>query len=178
MFSAVRNYVYSNREALELYSQVVENISYAELSDIEAKSVFVDECCLAFDLKVKHASKYSERFYKECVLYRDVNSGLHFEATFSPESSKSATDKAKAVSAFYNDIMDLLATLPKVFSTSLVKIMEWVEISVEELAEKSRLSDRTIRRLRTQDDYNVNFKDGSCYMHRNAFAAFGQSAFD
>ena len=36
MFSAVRNYVYSNREALELYSQVVENISYAELSDIEA----------------------------------------------------------------------------------------------------------------------------------------------
>ena len=117
----------------------------------------VDECCLAFDLKVKHASKYSERFYKECVLYRDVNSGLHFEATFSPESSKSATDKAKAVSAFYNDIMDLLATLPKVFSTSLVKIMEWVEIS-EELAEKSRLSDRTIRRLRTQDDYNVNLK--------------------
>ena len=88
----------------------------------------VEECCLAFDLKVKRASKYGERFYKECVLNRDVNSSLHFEATFSTESSKSATYKAKAVSAFYDDIMDLLDTLPNVFSTLLVKIMEWVEI--------------------------------------------------
>ena len=40
----------------------------------------------------------------------------------------------------------------------LVKNIECVEISEEELAEKAKLSDRTIRRLRTQDDYNVNLK--------------------
>ena len=40
----------------------------------------------------------------------------------------------------------------------LVKNIECVEISEEELAEKSRLSDRTIRRLRTQDDYNIPLK--------------------
>ena len=40
----------------------------------------------------------------------------------------------------------------------LVKIMEWVEISEEELAEKAKLSDRKIRRIRTQDDNNVNLK--------------------
>jgi len=118
----------------------------------------VDECCLAFDLKVKHASKYSERFYKECVLYRDVNSGLHFEAEFSPESSKNITEKASAVSALYDNMTDLLVTLPKVFSTSLIKIMDWIEISVEELAEKAKLSDKTIQRLRTRDDYNIPLK--------------------
>lgn len=118
----------------------------------------LDECCLAFNLKVKHASKYSEQFYKECVLYRDVNSGLHFEAKFSPENSKSAVDKANAISELNKEITELLVTLPKVFSTSLVKIMEWAEISVEELAESSKLSSKTIQRLRTQADYNVNMK--------------------
>ncbi len=118
----------------------------------------IDECCLAFDLKVKHASKYSEQFYKECVLYRDVNSGLHFEAKFAQENSNSAVEKAKAISDLNKEITDLLATLPKVFSTSLVKIMEWAEISVEELAENSKLSSKTIQRLRTQADYNVNMK--------------------
>lgn len=118
----------------------------------------LDECCLAFELTIKHANKYSEQFYKECVLYRDVNSGLHFEAKFSPENSKSAVDKAKAISELNKEITDLLATLPKVFSVSLVKIMEWAEISVEELAESSKLSSKTIQRLRTQADYNVNMK--------------------
>lgn len=118
----------------------------------------LDECCLVFNLKVKHASKYSEQFYKECVLYRDVNSDLHFEAKFSPENSKSAVDKANAISELNKEITELLVTLPKVFSTSLVKIMEWAEISVEELAESSKLSSKTIQRLRTQADYNVNMK--------------------
>ena len=40
----------------------------------------------------------------------------------------------------------------------LVKNIECVEISEEELAEKAKLSDRTIRRLRTQDDYNIQLK--------------------
>jgi len=118
----------------------------------------LDECCLAFDLKVKHANKYSEQFYKECVLYRDVNSGLHFEAKFSPENSGSAMEKAKAISELSKEVTPLLTTLPKVFSVSLVKIMEWAEITVEQLAESSKLSEKTIQRLRTKDDYNVNMK--------------------
>ena len=142
----------------------VNNPKYVKRSDdggyemTEYGRLHVDECCLAFDLKVKHANKYSEQFYKECVLYRDVNSGLHFEAKFSPENSKSAVDKANAISELNKEITELLATLPKVFSTSLVKIMEWAEISVEELAESSKLSSKTIQRLRTQADYNVNMK--------------------
>ena len=75
------------------------------------------------------------------MLNRDVNSGLHFEAIFSPESSKSAADKTKTVSKLYDDIIGLLNALPKsFFFISLVKTMERVEISVEELAESSKLS--------------------------------------
>ena len=118
----------------------------------------VDECCLAFTLKVKNANKYSEQFYKECVLYRDVNSGLHFEAHFAPESSASVTAKADALSEFNKEIIALKSTLPMVFSTSLVKIMDWAEITEEQLAASAQLSTKTIQRMRTSPDYNVNLK--------------------
>ena len=118
----------------------------------------IDECCLAFDLKVKHVNKYSEQFYKECVLYRDANSGLYFEAKFAPKNSKTVLDKANTITALNSDIADILSTLPAVFNDSLVKIMDWVEISVEGLAESSKLSSKTIQRLRTQADYNVSLR--------------------
>ena len=49
------------------------------------------------------------------MLNRDVNSGLHFKVIFSPEISKSATDKTKTVSKLYDDIIGLLNALPKSF---------------------------------------------------------------
>ena len=53
MFNAVKRYVYANRTSLELYSHVVDDISYAELSEIYVKLVTVDERpgdVLAFDI--------------------------------------------------------------------------------------------------------------------------------
>lgn len=45
----------------------------------------IDECCLAFKLKIKATNKYGEEFYKECVLFRDVDSGIVFQTTFAKE---------------------------------------------------------------------------------------------
>lgn len=118
----------------------------------------VDECCLTFDLKLVHANKYGEQFYKECVLYRDVNSGLFFEAQFAKGSSTSVTEKAAKLSEVNKEIIALRKTLPMTFSDSLIRIMEWAEVTEEELAEESRLNPKTIQRLRTNPDYNVTLK--------------------
>lgn len=93
-----------------------------------------------------------------CVLYRDANSGLYFEAHFDPESSQSALEKANAIFELNNEVSALLATLPEVFSTSLVKIMKWKGITIEKLAEESHVSSKTIQRLRTKTDYKVSLK--------------------
>lgn len=124
----------------------------------EYARLHMDECCLAFTLKVTHTNKYGEQFYKECVLYRDVNSGLHFEAHFAPESSADVMAKADAISEVNKEIMTLKMTLPLVFSDSLVRIMEWAEVTVEQLAEDAKVSSKTIQRMRTKADYNVNMK--------------------
>lgn len=124
----------------------------------EYARLHMDECCLAFTLKVKHTNKYGEQFYKECVLYRDVNSGLHFEAQFSTENNANVMTQADVVTETYKEVTDLKNTLTNVFSDSLVKIMEWAEITVEELAEQSRLSTKTIQRLRTNNNYNIGIR--------------------
>ena len=132
--------------------------SHGEFEMTDYGRLHIDECCLAFKLKVKHANKYGEQFYKECVLYRDANSGLHFEAQFAPENSKTVLDKANAIAALNSDVDEILSVLPTSFNASLVKLMDWVEISVEELAENSKLSSKTIQRMRTQADYNVGLR--------------------
>ena len=55
----------------------------------------IDECCLVFKLKVKATNKYGEEFYKECVLFRDVDSGIVFQTTFAKEVSADVTYELK-----------------------------------------------------------------------------------
>lgn len=152
------DYVYVDSHVCVNNPKYVERIDDGGYAMTEYGRLHIDECCLAFSLTLKHANKYSEQFYKECVLYRDANSGLYFEAHFSPDSSKSALEKANAITELNDEISSLLANLPTTFTGSLEKIMEWRGITVEELAEESRLSSRTIHRLRTEADYNVKLK--------------------
>lgn len=156
--TALGDYVYVDAHVCINQPKYVTRDADGCPSMTEYGRLHVDECCLAFTLKVKHANKYGEQFYKECVLYRDANSGLHFEAHFAPESSADAMAKADALSKMNKEIMELKSTLPMVFSDSLVKIMDWAEVTEEELAASAKLSAKTIQRMRTRPDYNVNLK--------------------
>lgn len=120
----------------------------------EYARLHIDECCLAFTLKVKSTNKYQEEFYKECVLFRDANSGMVFEAHFAADKSKTVTDKAKTMTACGKEVMDMMSRLPRTFPESLNMLIEWSELTMEDLAERSLLSDRTIRRMRNEADYN------------------------
>ena len=48
----------------------------------------MDECCVVFDLILKSVNDYGEHYYTECVLFRDVDSGLIFEAQFSLDANE------------------------------------------------------------------------------------------
>lgn len=55
MFSAVKSYAIQNKDSLDLYSRVVQNIRYIELSDIKVVNVFVNnqpDQRIAFDVIV------------------------------------------------------------------------------------------------------------------------------
>jgi len=116
----------------------------------------VDECCLVFSLKVKATNKYGEEFYKECVLFRDVDSGIVFQTTFSKEVSDDVMGKADAILARETEIQRVLQELPAQFGAALIYLMEWVDISEEALAEKALVSTKLVQRLRNNPQYPKN----------------------
>lgn len=116
----------------------------------------IDECCLVFKLKVKATNKYGEEFYKECVLFRDVDSGIVFQTTFAKEVSADVMGKADAILAREMEIQRVLQELPAQFGAALVYLMEWVEISEETLAEKALISSKLVQRLRNNPAYPKN----------------------
>lgn len=121
----------------------------------EYARLHVHECCVAFDLSVKSVNKYGEKYYTECVLFRDADSGLEFQAIFSEDKNISVQKKATDIAMFNKEIMDVMKTLPQDFALALKVLMKWKKITVENLAEKSLLSSKTIQRIRNENDYQT-----------------------
>lgn len=113
----------------------------------------IDECCLAFTLKVKATNKYGEEFYKECVLHRDVDSGIVFQTSFAKDVSSDVMGKADAILAREKEIQKVLQALPAQFGPALIYLMDWVEISEETLAEKALISTKKVQRMRNDPTY-------------------------
>lgn len=116
----------------------------------------IDECCLVFSLKVKATNEYGEEFYKECVLCRDVDSGIMFQTTFAKEASADVMEKADAILARETEIQRVLQNLPATFGDSLIYLMDWSEISVESLAENALISAKMVQRMRNDLTYPKN----------------------
>ena len=102
--------------------------------------------------------KCDKKFHNVCILHRNLNSGYHFEAVFSPKTSEKISEKSKILRASNHELYEILKTLNNSFSDSLKKLMEIVEITVEELAEKIDVSPKTIQRLRNGENENPNIK--------------------
>lgn len=113
----------------------------------------VDECCLAFTLKVKSKNKYAEEFYKECVLFRDINSGLEFITEFSKDINDNVMARADAVLSRNAEIKNAIKDMPDGFGEALVYLMKWSDITVERLAEKALLEPKMLQRMRNDSSY-------------------------
>lgn len=116
----------------------------------------IDECCLVFALKVKTTNKYGEEFYKECVLCRDVDSGIVFQTTFAKDNSADVMGKADAILARETEIQRVLQKMPATFGAALIYLMDWTEISEEALAENALISTKMVQRMRNDPNYPKN----------------------
>lgn len=124
----------------------------------EYARLHIDECCLAFDLKVKSKNKYGEQYYKECVLYRDVNSGIEFHVAFSGEANKDIMAKADAILGREVHTQNIINAMPPKFGEALVYLMKLSNQSVESLAENARMDVKMLQRMRNDHDYPKNIE--------------------
>jgi hypothetical protein len=69
----------------------------------EYARLHIDECCLAFDLKVKSKNKYGEQYYKECVFTAMRIPALSFRLSF----------QALQIRMLWQKPMQYFATSPK-----------------------------------------------------------------
>ena len=86
----------------------------------------IDECCLVFDLKVKATNKYGEKFYTECVLYRDSDSGIVFEAHYNLSGKNdNADNRAEIRSTYISETADIMKKLPGGFAGTLDELIKY-----------------------------------------------------
>lgn len=129
----------------------------------EYARLHIDECCLVFDLKIKAKNKYGEQYYTECVLYRDVNSGIEFQASFSGKANTDVMAKADAIINRSREIQKMLCGMPQGFGRALIYLMELGDrngkkYTVEGLAEAARLESKTVQRMRNDPTYPKNIE--------------------
>lgn len=136
-------------------SAYVETDIFGEESLTHYARNHMDECCLVFDLSIK--SKVSEKYRSECFLNRDKFSEIVFEAHFS--SKKNKTDNhVKMIKDYNAELLTVAKKLPMNFSGALDALIDWSEMTEEELAEAAEMSEKTIQRLRNTEPDNVTIE--------------------
>lgn len=132
-------------------------ITYDELGNAiltEYARLHVDECCLIFDISVKSTNKYGEAFYTECVLYRDADSKVIFEAKFSADNNGATNKQKESIAAYRTDVLGLRKRMNDSFADSLKTVVEWSDMTEEKIAEAADIEVRTLQRLKSDEDQN------------------------
>jgi len=106
----------------------------------------MEECCLVFDLSVR--SGFKERYHSECFLNRDENSTITFDIVYGKGYQFASQEKrAKLLEEKLMEESRIYSQLPTNYHTCLKMVREWKDVTFGELAERTMLSERTIRRI-------------------------------
>lgn len=106
----------------------------------------MDECCLIFDLSIKSGCK--ERYHSECFLNRDETSDIAFDIVYGRGYQHASPEKkAEMLAAKLMEENRIYGELPTNYHTSLKIVREWKEVTFKELAERTMVNERTIRRI-------------------------------
>lgn len=124
----------------------------------EYARLHVDECCLAFDLKVKSKNKYGEQYYKECIFYRDANSGIEFQVVFTGDANTDVMAKADTILRHETKTQAVITAMPQRFGDALVYMMKDGNYTVEALAESARMDVKMLQRMRNDTSYPKNIE--------------------
>ena len=109
----------------------------------------MDECCLVFDRKLRVSREYDDSFYRMCFLCSNINSATFVEASYNPKykDNQNKTERAHEIMKSRDAVKTItenLQEVPSGFGPTLSFHMKRKNITIEELAERSRLSSRVI----------------------------------
>lgn len=106
----------------------------------------MEECCLVFDLSVKSGCK--ERYHSECFLNRDETSDIAFDIVYGKGYQYASPEKKSELLA--EKLMEenrIYGELPTNYQTCLKKVREWRNVTFQELADRTMVNERTLRRI-------------------------------
>lgn len=122
----------------------------------------MDECCLVFDKGYSYESKYQGQKYYTQMMYKTPEQPNAQEYSF--ELNKhNKTLLAQIQGA--NKSANSMRLYPGAFSETLVQLMKERKLSNKKLADASLVGEKTIQRLRNNEDYPTSVQTvlGLCY---------------
>ena len=116
----------------------------------------MDECCLVFNHTTKPNPLYGTGNYSKHGLFHSVISENVIEHVYDHDDTNHSVEaRAAAIRAEMDEALinsQIIPDLPASFCKSLIMLMEWRGLTNEDLAEKSKISVKTIQRMRNSPE--------------------------
>ncbi len=122
----------------------------------------MDECCLAFDKEYSYQSKYQGQKYYVQMMYKTPSQVAAQEYSFEMNAhNRTLLSQIQRASRS----ADAMRLYPGAFSETLVQLMKEKKLSNKKLADASLVGERTIQRLRNEEEYPTTVQTvlGLCY---------------
>ena len=123
---------------------------------------YMDECCLAFDKEYSYQSKYQGQKYYTQMMYKTPSQVAAQEYSFEMNAhNRTLLSQIQRASRS----ADAMRLYPGAFSETLVQLMKEKKLSNKKLADASLVGERTIQRLRNEEEYPTTIQTvlGLCY---------------
>lgn len=122
----------------------------------------MDECCFAFDKGYSYQSKYQGQKYYTQMMYKTPSQVAAQEYSFEMNAHNRILLSQIQRAGRSADAMRLY---PGAFSETLVQLMKEKKLSNKKLADASLVGERTIQRLRNEEEYPTTVQTvlGLCY---------------
>lgn len=149
-------YIYVESHICLNLPEYVERDIFGKIGLTEYARHHIDECCLSFTLSLKHDLK-DEDYVFRCILNRDENSSLTFNVAFSTDANLDVLEQAQQMKSDQEGLKQVLNEIASLnFGDALKLLMAHPpKTTVEQLAELSGLSDKTILRMRKSEPVTI-----------------------
>ena len=145
----------------------LDNEKYIVRSDGQIKLTqyalsHIDECCFAFDKGYSYQSKYQGQKYYTQMMYKILSQVAAQEYSFEMNAhNRTLLSQIQRASRS----ADAMRLYPGAFSETLVQLMKEKKLSNKKLADASLVGERTIQRLRNEEEYPTTVQTvlGLCY---------------
>ena len=145
----------------------LDNEKYIVRSDGQIKLTpyalsHIDECCFVFDKGYSYESKYQGQKYYTQMMYKTLEQPNAQEYSFELNAhNKILLSQIQGASKSAN----AMRLYPGAFSETLVQLMKERKLSNKKLADASLVGERTIQRLRNDEEYPTTVQTvlGLCY---------------